>query len=111
MQALLLKAVRSSLVEAQQADSELKGLSQTACSETEAGKVLECYYVKDGILMRKWRPPLRPADEDWTVVHQVVPPCYRNEILRIAKACLEWRGCGNGHTLSRQPGGCLERVR
>ena len=35
--------------------------------------------------MRKWRPPLRPADEDWTVVHQVVfPPGYRKEILRIA---------------------------
>ena len=73
------------MVEAQQADSELKGLFQTACSEAEAEKVPECYYVKDGILMRKWRPPLRPADEDWTVVHQVVvPPGYRKEILRIA---------------------------
>ena len=76
---------KSSLVEAQQADSELKGLFQTACSEAEAEKVPECYYVKDGMLMRKWRPPLRPADEDWTVVHQVVvPPGYRKEILRIA---------------------------
>ena len=76
---------KSSLVEAQQADSELKGLFQTACSEAEAEKVAECYYVKDGMLMRKWRPPLRPADEDWTVVHQVVvPPTYRKEILRIA---------------------------
>ena len=76
---------KSSLVEAQQADSKLKGLFQTACSEAEAEKVPECYYVKDGMLMRKWRPPLRPADEDWTVVHQVVvPPGYRKEILRIA---------------------------
>ena len=76
---------KSSLAEAQQADVVLKGLSQTACSEAEADNVLECYYVKDGILMREWRPPLRPADEDWTVVHQVVvPPCYRKEILRIA---------------------------
>ena len=76
---------KSSLVQAQQADSVLKGLSQTACSEAEAEKVPECYYVRDGILMRKWRPPLRPADEDWTVIHQIiVPPCYRKEILRIA---------------------------
>ena len=73
------------MVAAQQADIELKGLSQTACSEAEAVDVPECYYVKDDILMRKWRPPLKPADEDWTVVHQiVVPPCYRNEILKIA---------------------------
>ena len=35
--------------------------------------------------MRKWRPTQRPADEEWSIVHQIViPPCYRDEILRIA---------------------------
>ena len=43
------------------------------------------HYVKSGVLMRKWRPTQRPADEEWSIVHQIViPPCYRDEILRIA---------------------------
>nr|XP_054765775.1 uncharacterized protein LOC129272688 [Lytechinus pictus] len=76
---------KSSLVQAQQADPELKSLSQKACSEAEADKVPECFYVKDDILMRKWRPPRRPADEDWCIIHQVVvPPCYRMDILEMA---------------------------
>ncbi|XP_063970042.1 uncharacterized protein LOC135157629 [Lytechinus pictus] len=41
--------------------------------------------MKDDILMRKWRPPRRPADEDWCIIHQVVvPPCYRTDILKMA---------------------------
>nr|XP_054753799.1 deleted in malignant brain tumors 1 protein-like [Lytechinus pictus] len=74
---------KSSLVQAQQADPELKSLSQKACSE--ADMVPECFYVKDDILMRKWRPPRRPADEDWCIIHQVVvSPCYLTEILKMA---------------------------
>nr|XP_054757359.1 uncharacterized protein LOC129263473 [Lytechinus pictus] len=76
---------KSSLVQAQQADPELKSLSQKACSEADADKVPECFYIKDDILMRKWRPPRRPADEDWCIIHQVVvPPCYRTDILKMA---------------------------
>ena len=76
---------RDSLVREQQADSVIKDLSQKALSETEAGKVPECYYAKSGILMRKWRPPESPANEEWRVIHQViVPPCYRNDILMMA---------------------------
>lgn len=76
---------RSSLVEAQQVDPGLKCLFQKACSEAEAKVVPECYYVKNDILMRKWRPSQRPADAEWCVVHQiVVPPCYRTEILKMA---------------------------
>ena len=45
----------------------------------------QCYYTKSSVLMRKWSPPGRPTDEDWTAVHQVVvPPRYRKEILRLA---------------------------
>ena len=79
------KFSRSSLIEQQNADPVLKKLAQTACSEEEAKGVPECYYVKSGVLMRKWRPTQKPADEEWSIVHQiVVPPCYRDEILRIA---------------------------
>ncbi|XP_006813839.1 uncharacterized protein LOC100372062 [Saccoglossus kowalevskii] len=75
----------SSLVEQQEADCTLKELMASALSENEAENLPKCCYMKDGVLMRKWRPPSSPADEDWTVVHQiVVPHSYRHEILRIA---------------------------
>ena len=41
-----------------------------------------CYYVKNDILMRKWRPPDVSADDGWTVNHQiVVPMAYCPEFL------------------------------
>ncbi len=81
------KFSRSSPIEQQKADPDFKKLAQTAHSEEEAQKVSECFYVKSGVLLRKWRPTQRPADEEWSIVHQIViPPCYRVEILRIAQA-------------------------
>ena len=44
-----------------------------------------CFYLKSGVLMRKWRPRDAPADEEWQVNHQiVVPRKYRQEILSLA---------------------------
>ncbi len=57
------KFSRSSLIEKQKSDSDLRRLAQTACSEEEAKGVPEFYYVKSGVLMRKWRPPHGPAYE------------------------------------------------
>ena len=39
-----------------------------------------CYYVKNDILMRKWRPPDVSANDEWIVV----PKAYRPEILNLA---------------------------
>ena len=40
------------------------------------------HYVKNGVLMQKWRPPNVPASEEWSVIHQiVVPKVYQNEKL------------------------------
>ena len=73
------------LVECQKSDPELNPLLQEALCESEAAKVPICYYMKSGILMRKWRPPTVAADEEWQVSHQiVVPNCYRTEILSLA---------------------------
>ncbi|XP_071504452.1 uncharacterized protein [Diadema antillarum] len=73
------------LIKAQMEDEELLKLREGALTVDEAKGVPECFYVKSGVLMRKWRPPDRPADEDWTIVNQiVVPPPYRKEILRLA---------------------------
>nr|XP_054768187.1 protein NYNRIN-like [Lytechinus pictus] len=70
------------LIAAQQSAADLKGLYHVALTAEEAEKVSQCYYIKSGVLMRKWCPPGRPADEDWVAVDQiVVPPQYGAEIL------------------------------
>jgi hypothetical protein len=50
----------------------------------------ECYYLKDDILMRKWRPPNALSSEEWRQVHQiVVPKIYRQEIIELAQLSVE----------------------
>ena len=44
----------------------------TYLDENEMPQVPVCYYVKNGILMRKWRFPDFSADVEWTVNHQIV---------------------------------------
>ena len=52
-----------------------------ALDENEMSQVPVCYYVKNDILMRKWRPPDALADGEWTVNHQImVPRACRREI-------------------------------
>ena len=76
---------RAALIEEQKTDPEVRRLRQTAMSEIEANDVPECFYIKDDVLMRKWRNPRSPASYDWSVVHQVVLPfSFRPEILRLA---------------------------
>ena len=54
-------------------------------SETDLAQDPICFYIKNGILMRKWRSPEVPADDEWAVNHQiVVPKIYRSEILSLA---------------------------
>ena len=51
----------------------------------EANKVSECFYLNNGVLMRKWRPLDASLDEEWRVIHQiVVPGLYCQYILDIA---------------------------
>ena len=69
----------------QQTDPEISKLIFRALPEDEISQVPMCYYIKNGILMRKWRPSDVPADDEWAVYHQiVVPKSYRHEILSIA---------------------------
>ena len=60
---------------------------ERALDENEMSQVPVCYYVKNDILMRKWRPPdiLQLAENEWTVNHHIViPKVYRPEILNLA---------------------------
>ena len=60
-------------------------LFERALDENDISQVPVCFYVKNDILMRKWRPPDVSADEEWTINHQiVVPKAYRPEILNLA---------------------------
>ncbi|XP_041484226.1 uncharacterized protein LOC121430866 [Lytechinus variegatus] len=76
---------RSSLIKAQNGDPSLQRLFAVAISEEEAQDSPQCFYIKSEVLMRKWRPPSRPATEEWSILHQIVlPQSYRQEVLRMA---------------------------
>ena len=76
---------RSQLCKEQHSDPEISLLFERALDDNEMSQVPVCYYVKNDILMRKWRPPDVSADDEWTVNHQiVVPRAYRSEILNLA---------------------------
>ena len=76
---------RSQLCKEQHSDSGISPLFERALDEKEISQVPVCYYVKNGILMRKWRPPDVSAEDEWTVNHQtVIPRVYRPEILNLA---------------------------
>ena len=76
---------RSQLCKEQHSDHEISPLFERALDENEISQVPVCYYVKNDILMRKWRPPDVSAEDEWTVNHQiVVPRIYRPEILNLA---------------------------
>ena len=62
------------LVEHQKSDPKLSPLLQEAFCESEAAKVPICYYMKSGVLTRKWRPPTIATNEEWQVSHQIVAP-------------------------------------
>ena len=76
---------RSQLCKEQHSDPEILSLFDRALDENEMSHVPVCYYVKNDILMRKWRPLDVSADDEWTVNHQiVVPRDYRREFLNLA---------------------------
>ena len=67
----------------QSQDPDTIQLRKRAHPPEEDDKVGECFYVKDGILMRKWRPPDAPPTKVGRVVRQiVVPVAYRGDIMR-----------------------------
>ena len=73
------------LILEQQKDSSLSSLLENVIPEDEISSVPCCYYKKNGVLMRKWRPPDAPVDAEWTVKHQIVlPKPYRKEVLMMA---------------------------
>ena len=62
---------RSQLCKQQHSDPEI---FERALDENEISQVPVSYYVKNDILMRKWRPPDVSAEDEWTLNHQIVVP-------------------------------------
>ena len=54
---------KSQLCKKQHIDPELSPLFERALDENVISQVPVCYYVKNGILMRKWRPPDVSAED------------------------------------------------
>ena len=78
---------KSNLIDAQKSDPEIASLFARACDEKEIAEHAIGYYVKNGILMRKWRPTDVCVDDEWSVRNQIViPKTYRAEVLSLAHA-------------------------
>lgn len=76
---------REALIQEQHQDPSLAPLWRRAGTVEDSKGVAVAEFVDQGILMRKWRPSDRPADEDWWVQVQIVAPSgFRGEILRLA---------------------------
>ena len=72
-------------IKQQKNDLDIKGLIRRSVAEDESLTEPVCFYIKNGILMRRWRPPDVPADAKWAVHSQVVvPKPYRLQILGMA---------------------------
>ena len=76
---------KSRLISEQESDPDLAPLFKLVLSPVELDKVPVGYFVRNGVLMRRWRPPNIPASEEWSVVHLiVVPKVYQSEMLKLA---------------------------
>ena len=80
-----LSLSRKKLIEYQENDPEIRELKEKALDKDEIQRVPVGYYVDNGVLMRKFRPPEVSVEDVWTVVNQiVVPKVYRKEIIAMA---------------------------
>ncbi|CAB3995072.1 Transposon Ty3-I Gag-Pol poly [Paramuricea clavata] len=64
----------SNLIHEQNNDPEIAILIQQAFDEKEISDQAMGYFIKNDILMRKWRPPDVSVDDEWSVRYQIVIP-------------------------------------
>ena len=79
------KMSTSQLIAEQHEDPEVSPIFSRRVSESEVSQNPTCYFTKNGVLMKTWRPPHVPAEEDWAVQYQmIVPKTYRPDLLSTA---------------------------
>ena len=77
---------REALIQAQKEDQTLTTLWDQAEAESQDTGPTTTYFLRDGLLFRRWLPPRHPQeDADWAAVDQLVlPVAYRRPIVEIA---------------------------
>ena len=77
-----LSCNKAKIIIDQQSDETLKQCYNDLVPFEELDGHGICYYLKDGLLMRKYRPSEARADEAWRIIDQIVlPQCYRTEVI------------------------------
>lgn len=72
----------------QESDDDCKRLADIAVGEDECERESgECFYLKDGVLWRKWRHPHCNKSHVYDVHQLVVPKSCRHHILELCHAC------------------------
>ena len=81
----LAQLTREQLINNQQADPELQAIAQHAGEEHYMRDSPVSYFMKNRVLMRKWRSHTVPASDEWEIVYQVVVPrnCHA-EVINLA---------------------------
>ena len=73
------------LISEQENDNELAPLFKLFLPPVQLDKVSVGCFVRNSVLVQKWRPLNVPTSENWSVVHQIiVPKVYQSEILKLA---------------------------
>ena len=72
------KMSKGNLIAEQHKDPDIFRLFSRTVDESEVSSNPICCFVKNGVLMRKWRPPDISAADEWVIKYQVViPKAYR----------------------------------
>ena len=67
-------------------DATLSSLFDKVVPDDEMTAVSCCYFVNNGVLMRKWTSPKMSCHDDWSSVFQVVvPSVYRQDVMQLAQ--------------------------
>lgn len=81
------KIEKALLIQEQEKDTELQNI-RGELEERDKESEDVYFYLKEGVLMRNWKPAEADNQDDWTEVHQIVlPQVYRKQILSLAHDC------------------------
>ena len=77
---------KEALIQAQEEDETSTALWDQAEAESQDTGPTTTYFLRDGVLFRRWLPPRHPQeDADWAAVDQIVlPTTYRRPIVELA---------------------------
>ena len=79
------KMSTSQLIAERHEDPEVSPIFSRSVSESEVSQNPTCYFTKNGVLMKTWRPPHVPTEEEWAVQYQLIlPKTYRPDVLTLA---------------------------